>query len=89
MRSDHQKLQIQWGRGGAYGSLTVPVKTLDDSEIKISSWKLAKYARFVMESPSWADGAPPSKARSAPYCQDIPLLGLVESLAGALPAKLS
>ncbi len=62
------------------GSLTVPVKTLNGSEIEVSSWRLAEYARFIMEQPADADGAL-SNAAKIPYCHDIPLLGLVESLA--------
>ncbi len=63
------------------GSLTVPIKTLDGSEIRVSPWELAKYARFVMDSPRCEDEVSSSNARVAPYCHDIPLLGLVESLA--------
>lgn len=62
------------------GSLTVPVKTLNNGDIKVSSWRLADYARFIMEQRPAGDGGP-SNARSLPYCHDIPLLGLVESLA--------
>ncbi|MER9313740.1 cupin-like domain-containing protein [Mesorhizobium australicum] len=62
------------------GSVTVPVKRLSNSEIKVSSWRLAEYARFVMESELCDDGDSTSIA-TAPYCHDIPLLGLIESLA--------
>ncbi|WP_084558368.1 cupin-like domain-containing protein [Mesorhizobium sp. LNJC394B00] len=62
------------------GSLTVPVKTLNRSEIKVSSWRLADYARFVMEQPPEGYGAS-LNATADPYCHDIPLLGLVENLA--------
>lgn len=63
------------------GSLTVPVKTLNSGAIEVSSWRLAEYVRFIMEQPPGANGALPN-AGAIPYCHDIPLLGLIESLAG-------
>ncbi|ARO32620.1 cupin 8 domain-containing protein (plasmid) [Rhizobium sp. NXC14] len=60
------------------GSLTVPIKSLDGSDIKVASWELAKYARFLMDPSLEASS---SNARAVPYCHDVPLLGLVESLA--------
>lgn len=71
------------------GSLTVPVKTLNNGEIKVSSWRLAEYVRFIMEQPPRADEVS-SKAGPIPYCHDVPLLGLVETLAAdcqPFPAK--
>lgn len=62
------------------GSLTVPVKTLTKDDIKVSSWRLAEYVRFIMEE-SPGDAGRLSDAGAIPYCHDIPLLGLVESLA--------
>ncbi|SDF39723.1 Cupin-like domain-containing protein [Bradyrhizobium brasilense] len=62
------------------GSLTVPVKTLDSGNIKVSSWRLAEYVRFLMEQPPRADEVS-LKPGAIPYCHDIPLLGLVETLA--------
>lgn len=63
------------------GSLIVPIKTLESSEIKVSSWKLAEYARFVTEAQFSEQGDSSLESPAAPYCHDIPLLGLVESLA--------
>ncbi|RFB86038.1 hypothetical protein B5K11_29045 [Rhizobium leguminosarum bv. trifolii] len=63
------------------GSLIVPIKTIHDAKIEVSSWELAKYARFVTESLRGQNGVSSSNGRAAPYCHDIPLLGLVESLA--------
>ncbi|TFV36443.1 cupin-like domain-containing protein [Bradyrhizobium niftali] len=62
------------------GSLTVPVKILDGDEIKVSSWRLAEYVRFIMEQSPGGDGGSRNE-RGIPYCHDIPLLGLVEKLA--------
>ncbi|MCK1452850.1 cupin-like domain-containing protein [Bradyrhizobium sp. 35] len=62
------------------GSLSVTVKTLKSGQIEVSSWRLADYARFIMAQPSSADGVS-SDAAAMPYCHDIPLLGLVPSLA--------
>ncbi|MFC7697403.1 cupin-like domain-containing protein [Bradyrhizobium sp. GCM10028915] len=63
------------------GSLTVPVKTLSKGDIKVSSWRLTEYVQFIMEqSPRGREAF--SNAEPIPYCHDIPLLGLVESLAG-------
>lgn len=62
------------------GSLTVPVKTLKNGDTKISTWRLADYVRFIMEQPRVGDGVLPDAGKS--HCHDIPLLGLVESLAG-------
>ncbi|MDK1378628.1 MULTISPECIES: cupin-like domain-containing protein [unclassified Sinorhizobium] len=62
------------------GELTIPVKTLDHGEIKLSSWKLSEYTRFLTGQLPSADGAT-LNPRAVPYCHDIPLLGLVESLA--------
>lgn len=62
------------------GSFSVNVKTIKDGQIELSSWRLADYARFIMEQPSGADGIS-SDAGTIPYCHDIPLLGLVQSLA--------
>ncbi|WFU62660.1 cupin-like domain-containing protein [Bradyrhizobium brasilense] len=62
------------------GSLTVPVKTLDSGNIKVSSWRLAEYVRFIMEQPPRADEVSLNPG-AIPYCHDIPLLGLVETLA--------
>jgi hypothetical protein len=65
----------------AAGSLTVPVKTYNRAgEIEVSSRPLGEYARFVMERPQGRDDSA-SNAGAIPYCHDIPLLGLVESLA--------
>lgn len=72
------------------GSLTVPVKTLNSGDIKVSSWRLAEYVRFIMEQPPRADEVS-SNAGAIPYCHDIPLLGLVETLAAdcqPFPAEL-
>ncbi|RWM47987.1 MAG: cupin-like domain-containing protein [Mesorhizobium sp.] len=63
------------------GSVTVPVKTLNNNEITVSSWNLAEYARFVTESQPCEDGDFTSIVTATPYCHDIPLLGLIESLA--------
>ncbi|RWA83705.1 MAG: cupin-like domain-containing protein [Mesorhizobium sp.] len=63
------------------GSVTVPVKTLNNGEINVSSWKLAEYARFVKDSEQCKGGDSKSVATATPYCHDIPLLGLIESLA--------
>lgn len=60
------------------GELTIPVKTLDRGEIKLSSWKLSEYTQFLIERLPDEDRASP---RAIPYCHDIPLLGLVDSLA--------
>ncbi|MCK1694248.1 cupin-like domain-containing protein [Bradyrhizobium sp. 144] len=60
------------------GSLTVPVKTIHKGEIRVSSWRMAEYARFIMERQEAGDHV----SEELPYCHDIPLLGLVESLAG-------
>ncbi|ESY12747.1 hypothetical protein X751_29510 [Mesorhizobium sp. LNJC395A00] len=57
----------------------MPVKTLNRREIKVSSWLLADYARFVMAQPGENASY---DARGTPYCHDIPLLGLMENLAG-------
>lgn len=62
------------------GSLAVPVKTLNNGDIKVSSWRLAEYVRFIMEQPQGGDGSS-SRTTAIPYCHDIPLLGLVERLA--------
>ncbi|WP_083338542.1 cupin-like domain-containing protein [Ensifer sp. LCM 4579] len=62
-------------------SVTVPIKTLTNGEIKVSSWQLAEYARFVMEAQPCKDGDSTSIATASPYCHDIPLLGVIESLA--------
>jgi len=62
------------------GSLTVPVKTLTSNGIDVSSWRLAEYVRFIMERPPCGDEVS-SSAEQIPYCHDIPLLGLVETLA--------
>ncbi|APO70358.1 cupin 8 domain-containing protein (plasmid) [Rhizobium gallicum] len=62
------------------GELSVPVKTLDHGEIKLSSWKLSEYTRFLIEQLPGEDGARLNRS-AVPYCHDIPLLGLVESLA--------
>ncbi|MER9001964.1 cupin-like domain-containing protein [Mesorhizobium australicum] len=59
------------------GSVTVPVKTLKNSEINVSSWELAEYARFVKDSQPCEGG----DSTATPYCHDIPLLGLIEGLA--------
>lgn len=72
------------------GSLAVPVKTLKNGTIKVSSWRLAEYVRFIMEQPP-AGGGVASDPGAIPYCHDIPLLGLVESLAAdcrPFPANL-
>ncbi|WP_247333941.1 cupin-like domain-containing protein [Bradyrhizobium sp. 147] len=74
----------------AAGSLTVPVKTLNTGDIKVSPWRLAEYVRFIMERPPRADEVS-SNAEAIPYCHDIPLLGLVEALAAdcqPFPANL-
>lgn len=62
------------------GSLSIPVKTLNGGQIKVSSWRLAEYVRFIMERSQSTDEVL-SKPDTIPYCHDIPLLGLVESLA--------
>ncbi|MCK1486079.1 cupin-like domain-containing protein [Bradyrhizobium sp. 193] len=62
------------------GSLTVPVKTLGSGDIKVSSWRLTEYVRFIKEQRLGADEVS-SNAGAVPYCHDIPLLGLVETLA--------
>ncbi|MGY5795662.1 cupin-like domain-containing protein len=62
------------------GELTIPVKTLDHGEIKLSSCKLSEYTRFLIEQLPGEDGVTLNQ-RAVPYCHDIPLLGLVESLA--------
>jgi Cupin-like domain len=62
-------------------TLNVPVKTYSRSgEIKVSSWPLAEYVRFIIEG-SRGDATPETDAGAIPYCHDIPLLGMVESLA--------
>lgn len=61
--------------------LAVPVKTYSRiGDIEVSSWTLADYARFVIERAHDSDPSA-SDAGAIPYCHDIPLLGLVESLA--------
>ncbi|KAA3448421.1 cupin-like domain-containing protein [Mesorhizobium sp. SARCC-RB16n] len=63
------------------GALIIPVKTLDGGEIKVSSWKLSDYTRFLQEQPV-RKGEDSPRPTAVPYCHDIPLLTLVESLAG-------
>lgn len=63
------------------GPVTVPVKTLSNGEINVSSWNLAEYARFVKDSHRCEGADSTSIATATPYCHDIPLLGLIESLA--------
>lgn len=62
-------------------SLAVPVKTYSSTgKIEVASWPLGKYAQFIVEH-SRGGATPGADARAIPYCHDIPLLGLVESLA--------
>lgn len=58
----------------------MPVKTLKNDDAKVSTWRLAEYVRLIMEQPPVGDGVS-SDPREIPYCHDIPLPGLVESLA--------
>ncbi|WP_245316744.1 cupin-like domain-containing protein [Bradyrhizobium manausense] len=60
------------------GYLAVKVKTLESGRIEVSTWRLADYARFLIEQ---APGAGPPSGAELPYCHDIPLLGMVQSLA--------
>ncbi|SFQ36311.1 Cupin-like domain-containing protein [Bradyrhizobium sp. Ghvi] len=61
------------------GSFTVPVKIINRGDIKVSSWRLAEYVRLIMQKVGDGDQVPAPE--EIPYCHDIPLLGLVESLA--------
>jgi hypothetical protein len=62
-------------------NINVPVKTYGDTgKIHVASWSLRDYARFILER-SYRDHKPEPEAGAIPYCHDIPLLGLVESLA--------
>jgi len=62
------------------GSLTIPVKTFGrEGTINVEQWRLGDYTRFITEWQTSSNAT--DNAGTIPYCHDIPLLGMVESLA--------